>query len=93
MTPSLEKIPTVMTCKRALLGGVFPGVLATTTLAGQAAPSCGAWNTNEYFKAATLEDASLRSPRPCDLLACQLVSRRKDHGQVSIIMSVLFDVS
>ena len=41
MTPSLEKIPTVMTCKRALLGGVFPGVLATTTLAAQAAPSCG----------------------------------------------------
>ena len=36
---------------------------------------------------------SLRSPRPCDLLACQLVSRRKDHGQVSIIMSVLLDVS
>ena len=34
---------------------------------------------------------SLRSPRPCDLLACQLVSRRKDHGQVSIIMSVLLD--
>ena len=33
---------------------------------------------------------SLRSPRPCDLLACQLVSRRKDHGQVSIIMSGLF---
>ena len=36
---------------------------------------------------------SLRSPRPCDLLACQLVSRREDHGQVSIIMSVLLDVS
>ena len=36
---------------------------------------------------------SLRSPRPCDLLACQLVSRRKDHGQVSIIMSVLLDDS
>ena len=34
---------------------------------------------------------SLHSPRPCDLLACQLVSRRKDHGQVSIIMSVLLD--
>ena len=34
---------------------------------------------------------SLRSPRPCDLLACQLVSRRKDHGQVSIIMSILID--
>ena len=34
---------------------------------------------------------SLRSPRPCDLLACQLVSRRKDHGQVSIIMTVLLD--
>ena len=33
---------------------------------------------------------SLRSPRPCDLLACQLASRREDHGQVSIIMSVLF---
>ena len=32
---------------------------------------------------------SLRSPRPCDLLACQLTSRRKDHGQVSIIMTVL----
>ena len=32
--------------------------------------------------------SSLRSPRPCDLLACQLASRRKDHGQVSIIMSV-----
>ena len=31
MTPSLGQIPTVMTCKRALLGGVFPGVLATTT--------------------------------------------------------------
>ena len=36
---------------------------------------------------------SLRSPRPSDLLACQLVSRREDHGQVSIIMSVLIDVS
>ena len=36
---------------------------------------------------------SLRSPRPSDLLACQLASRRKDHGQVSIIMSVLIDVS
>ena len=34
---------------------------------------------------------SLHSPRPCDLLACQLVSRRKDHGQVSIIMGVLID--
>ena len=34
---------------------------------------------------------SLRSPRPCDLLACQLASRREDHGQVSIIMSVLID--
>ena len=34
---------------------------------------------------------SLRSPRPCDLLACQLASRREDHGQVSIIMSVLLD--
>ena len=33
---------------------------------------------------------SLRSPRPCDPLACQLDSRREDHGQVSIIMSVLF---
>ena len=32
---------------------------------------------------------SLRSPRPSDLLACQLPSRREDHGQVSIIMSVL----
>ena len=31
---------------------------------------------------------SLRSPRPSDLLACQLASRREDHGQVSIIMSV-----
>ena len=36
---------------------------------------------------------SLRSPRPCDLLACQLASRPEDHGQVSIIMSVLIDVS
>ena len=36
---------------------------------------------------------SPRSPRPCDLLACQLASRREDHGQVSIIMSVLLDVS
>ena len=27
------------------------------------------------------------------LLACQLASRREDHGQVSIIMSVLIDVS
>ena len=36
---------------------------------------------------------SLRSPRPCDLLACQLASRREDHVQVSIIMSVLIDVS
>ena len=36
---------------------------------------------------------SLRSPRPCDLLAFQLTSRRKDHGQMSIIMSVLLDVS
>ena len=35
---------------------------------------------------------SLRSPRPSDLLACQLASRREDHGQVSIIMSVLFYV-
>ena len=26
------------------------------------------------------------SPRPCDLLACQLVSRRKDHGQVSALL-------
>ena len=34
---------------------------------------------------------SPRSPRPCDLLACQLASRREDHGQVSIIMSVLLD--
>ena len=34
---------------------------------------------------------SLRSPRPCDPLACQLTSRRKDHGQVSIIMSVILD--
>ena len=33
---------------------------------------------------------SLRSPRPCDLLACQLASRREDHGQVSIIMTVCF---
>ena len=33
---------------------------------------------------------SLRSPRPSDLLACQLVSRRKDHGQMSIITSVCF---
>ena len=33
---------------------------------------------------------SLRSPRPSDLLACQFASRREDHGQVSIIMSVLF---
>ena len=33
---------------------------------------------------------SPRSPRPCDLLACQLASRREDHGQVSIIMHVLF---
>ena len=47
-----------MTCKRALLGGVFPGVLATPTLAAQAAPSCEAWNTKEYFKAATLEDVT-----------------------------------
>ena len=36
---------------------------------------------------------SLCSPRPSDLLACQLASRREDHGQVSIIMSVLIDVS
>ena len=36
---------------------------------------------------------SLRSPRPSDLLACQFASRREDHGQVSIIMSVLLDVS
>ena len=37
---------------------------------------------------------SLRSPRPSDLLACQLASEtREDHGQVSIIMSVLLDVS
>ena len=34
---------------------------------------------------------SLRSPRPSDLLACQLASRRKGHGQVSIITSVLID--
>ena len=34
---------------------------------------------------------SLRSPRPSDLLACQLASRREDHGQVSIIMSVFLD--
>ena len=34
---------------------------------------------------------SLRSPRPSDLLACQLASRREDHSQVSIIMSVLLD--
>ena len=26
---------------------------------------------------------SLRSPRPCDLLACQLALRREDHGQMS----------
>ena len=36
---------------------------------------------------------SPRSPRPRDLLACQLASRRKDHGQVSIITPVLLDVS
>ena len=34
---------------------------------------------------------SLRSPRPSDLLACQFASRREDHGQVSIIMSVFLD--
>ena len=33
---------------------------------------------------------SLRSPRPSDLLACQLASRREDHGQVSIITTVCF---
>ena len=36
---------------------------------------------------------SPRSPRPCDLLACQVASRREDHGQVSIKMTVLLDVS
>ena len=35
---------------------------------------------------------SLRSPRPSDLLPCQLASRREDHRQVSIIMSVFFDI-
>ena len=34
---------------------------------------------------------SLRSPRLCDLLACQLASRREDHGQVSIIMFIFID--
>ena len=69
MTPSLEKIFTVMTCKRALLAGVFPGVLATTTLAAQAAPSCEAWNTKEYFKAATLEDVTACLDGGADLAA------------------------
>ena len=69
MTHSLEKIPTVMTCKRALLGEVFPGVLASTTLAAQAAPSCEAWNRNEYFKAATLEDATACLDAGADLAA------------------------
>ena len=50
MTPSLEKISTVMTCKRALLGGVFPGVLATT-LAAQATPSCEAWHQQARHEA------------------------------------------
>ena len=38
---------------------------------------------------------SLRSPRPSDLLACQFASEteRSWPGQVSIIMSVLIDVS
>ena len=69
MTPSLEKISTVMTCKRALLAGVFPGVLATTTLAAQAAPSCEAWNTKEYFKASTLEDVTACLDAGADLAA------------------------
>ena len=34
---------------------------------------------------------SLRAHRPCDLLACQLASRRKNHGQVSRKMGVLID--
>ena len=50
------------------------------------------WDNVILYGQAFLGD-SLRSPRPSDLLACQLASRREDHGRVSIIMSVLIDVS
>ena len=44
---------------------------------------------------ASLPSLVTASARPVRVicLAGQLVSRRKDHGQVSIIMSVLLDVS
>ena len=58
MTPSLGKIPTVMTCKRTLLLGMCLAVLATPPLAAQATPSCEAWNTEEYFRAAAAEDVT-----------------------------------
>ena len=61
MTPPLGKIPSVMTCKCALLGRVFLGVLATTLVA-QAAPSCEAWNTEEYFWTAVATDREPPSP-------------------------------
>ena len=47
-----------MTCTRVLLWGVLLAVLATPALAAQAGPNCAAWNTQEYFQTATVEDVT-----------------------------------
>ena len=47
-----------MTCKCVILLGVCLAVLATPAGAAQAGPDCAAWNTQEYFRTATVEDVS-----------------------------------
>ena len=47
-----------MTCKRVLLWGVLLAVLAPPALGAQAGPDCAAWNTQGYFRTATVEDVT-----------------------------------
>ena len=47
-----------MTGYRVFLVQVLLAVLAIPALAAQAAPDCAAWNTDEYFQVATVEEVT-----------------------------------
>ena len=48
----------ITTCSRAALLTLSTGILVAPLLRAQPAPNCEQWNTEEFFRAATVEDVT-----------------------------------
>ena len=74
-----------MTYQRVVLWGVLLAVLVIPALGAQAALDCAGWNTEEYFRTATVEDVTACLAAGADVAA------RTDDGRTPLYLAAAYN--